>query len=337
MLFSNRLIQSKAKFIPVSIWFCLSNLDCFGCAASHARKQKCEGQKQILTWINLTLKLCCFLTFQSHYIHTYNATFFLHLSQLWNWSSFLKYCIKLVRHQTLINPVKKIWMAVDRVQDGEKDSRNFLPLSHCSSRVAFPRVHFCQRVTIYDTATVTGLCAATAAAAAANRRRHGRQPRRIFQVLVAVQSTILTVTNDALYCSPPSWLFFFKNLLLYTLEGKWCFLLFRYFLYSHRALFFGGKFICPQFSFLTDDHAPVLLLHRWQRLIPPSDPLFPSHLKLKNLSIVSIISLLSSFSSATQLDKAFPSLTKWWWIVQITSLQMGRSSLGIPKAFKNSD
>ena len=94
---------------------------------------------------------------------------------------------------------------------------------------------------------------------------------------------------------PPG--FFFKNLLLYTLEGKWCFLLFRYFLYSHRALFFGGKFICPQFSFLTDDHAPVL--NRWQRLIPPSDPLFPSHLKLKNLSIVSIISHLSSFSSAS--------------------------------------
>ena len=96
---------------------------------------------------------------------------------------------------------------------------------------------------------------------------------------------------------PPG--FFFKNLLLYTLEGKWCFLLFRYFLYSHRALFFGGKFICPQFSFLTDDHAPVLLFHRWQRLIPPSDPLFPSHLKLKNLSIVSIILHLSSFSSAS--------------------------------------
>ena len=119
----------------------------------------------------------------------------------------------------MINPVKKLWMAVDRVQDGEKDSRNFLPLSHCSSRVAFPRVHFCQRVTIYDTATVTGLCAAAAAAAPATRRRHGRQPRRIFQVLVAVQSTILTVTNDALYCSPPSWLFF-QKLITIHFRGK---------------------------------------------------------------------------------------------------------------------
>ena len=107
-------------------------------------------------------------------------------------------------------------MAVDRVQDGEKDSRNFLPLSHCSSRVAFPRVHFCQRVTIYDTATVTGLCATTAAAAApATRRRHGRQPRRIFQVLVAVQSTILTVTNDALLLTPL--LAFFSKTYYYTL------------------------------------------------------------------------------------------------------------------------
>lgn len=109
-------------------------------------------------------------------------------------------------------------MAVDRVQDGEKDSRNFLPLSHCSSRVAFPRVHFCQRVTIYDTATVTGLCAATAATAAAapsTRRRHGRQPRRIFQVLVAVQSTILTVTNDALLLTPL--LAFFSKTYYYTL------------------------------------------------------------------------------------------------------------------------
>lgn len=106
-------------------------------------------------------------------------------------------------------------MAVDRVQDGEKDSRNFLPLSHCSSRVAFPRVHFCQRVTIYDTATVTGLCAATAAAAPATRRRHGRQPRRIFQVLVAVQSTILTVTNDALLLTPL--LAFFSKTYYYTL------------------------------------------------------------------------------------------------------------------------
>ena len=119
----------------------------------------------------------------------------------------------------MINPVKKLWMAVDRVQDGEKDSRNFLPLSHCSSRVAFPRVHFCQRVTIYDTATVTGLCAAAAAAAPATRRKHGRQPRRIFQVLVAVQSTILTVTNDALYCSPPSWLFF-QKLITIHFRGK---------------------------------------------------------------------------------------------------------------------
>ena len=113
-------------------------------------------------------------------------------------------------HQTLINPVKKLWMAVDRVQDGEKDSRNFLPLSHCSSRVAFPRVHFCQRVTIYDTATVTGLCAATAAAAPATR-----QSRRIFQVLVAVQSTILTVTNDARLLTPL--LAFFSKTYYYTL------------------------------------------------------------------------------------------------------------------------
>ena len=106
-------------------------------------------------------------------------------------------------------------MAVDRVQDGEKDSRNFLPLSHCSSRVAFPRVHFCQRVTIYDTATVTGLCAATAAAAApATRRRHGRQPRRIFQVLVAVQSTILTVTNDS------TTLPYFQKTYYYTLQRE---------------------------------------------------------------------------------------------------------------------
>ena len=200
-------------------------------------------------------------------------------------------------------------MAVDRVQDGEKDSRNFLPLSHCSSRVAFPRVHFCQRVTIYDTATVTGLCAATAVAAPATRRRHGRQPRRIFQVLVAVQSTILTVTNDALLLTPL--LAFFSKTYYYTLQREND--AFYYFVISFTLIelyFLGGKFICPQFSFLTDDHAPVLLLHRWQRLIPPSDPLFPSHLKLKNLSIVSIISHLSSFSSATLLDKAFPSLTK---------------------------
>ena len=104
-------------------------------------------------------------------------------------------------------------MAVDRVQDGEKDSRNFLPLSHCSSRVAFPRVHFCQRVTIYDTATVTGLCAATAAAAAAAPAT--RQSRRIFQVLVAVQSTILTVTNDARLLTPL--LAFFSKTYYYTL------------------------------------------------------------------------------------------------------------------------
>ena len=111
-------------------------------------------------------------------------------------------------------------MAVDRVQDGEKDSRNFLPLSHCSSRVAFPRVHFCQRVTIYDTAAVTGLRARR------RRRNHaGHQAQAWqaaapnFQVLVAVQSTILTVTNDALLLTPLL-TFFFKNLLLYTLEGK---------------------------------------------------------------------------------------------------------------------
>jgi hypothetical protein len=41
-----------------------------------------------------------------------------------------------------------------------------------------------------------------------------------FQVLVAVQSTILTVTNDALLLTPLIFFFFFKNLLLYTLEGK---------------------------------------------------------------------------------------------------------------------
>ena len=113
----------------------------------------------------------------------------------------------------MINPVKKLWMAVDRVQDGEKDSRNFLPLSHCSSRVAFPRVHFCQRVTIYDTATVTGLCAATTAVVPATR-----QSRRNFQVLVAVQSTILTVTNDARLLTP-SWLFF-QKLITIHFRGK---------------------------------------------------------------------------------------------------------------------
>ena len=170
-------------------------------------------------------------------------------------------------------------MAVDRVQDGEKDSRNFLPLSHCSSRVAFPRVHFCQRVTIYDTATVTGLSAAHANAAPATRRRHGRQPRRIFQVLVAVQSTILTVTNDALLLTPL--LAFFQKLITIHFRGKMMLFIISLFPLLSQSFIFGGKFICPQFSFLTDDHAPVLLLHRWQRLIPLSDPLFPSHLKLK--------------------------------------------------------
>ena len=134
-------------------------------------------------------------------------------------------------------------MAVDRVQDGEKDSRNFLPLSHCSSRVAFPRVHFCQRVTIYDTATVTGLCAATAAA--------GHQAQAAAPNFSSIGGSTEHNSHRNKWCStahpPPG--FFFKNLLLYTLEGKWCFLLFRYFLYSHRALFFGGEVHLPSILF----------------------------------------------------------------------------------------